>query len=133
MVNLMEGVVQGGTASRLRYRYNLMGEIAGKTGTTNDNSDGWFIGYTPTLVAGVWTGGEDRQIHFQSGALGQGANMSLPTWGIFMKKVLADGTLGISQNDRFIAPAGVVEGLGCTGSDDEVSEQQNQIEDYYFE
>ena len=133
MVNLMEGVVQGGTASRLRYRYNLMGEIAGKTGTTNDNSDGWFIGYTPTLVAGVWTGGEGRQIHFQSGALGQGANMSLPTWGIFMKKVLADGTLGISQNDRFIAPAGVVEGLGCTGSDDEVSEQQNQIEDYYFE
>ena len=59
--------------------------------------------------------------------------MSLPTWGIFMKKVLADGTLGISQNDRFIAPAGGVEGLGCTGSDDEVSEQQNQIEDYYFE
>ena len=133
MVNLMEGVVQGGTASRLRYRYNLMGEIAGKTGTTNDNSDGWFIGYTPTLVAGVWTGAEDRQIHFQSGALGQGANMSLPTWGIFMKKVLADGTLGVTANDRFIAPAGVVDGLGCTGSDDEVSEQQDQIEDYYFE
>ena len=66
MVNLMEGVVQGGTASRLRYRYNLTGEIAGKTGTTNDNSDGWFIGYTPTLVAGVWTGAEDRQVHFQS-------------------------------------------------------------------
>ncbi len=133
MVNLMEGVVQGGTASRLRYRYNLMGEIAGKTGTTNDNSDGWFIGYTPTLVAGVWTGAEDRQIHFQSGALGQGANMSLPTWGIFMKKVLADGTLGVTANDRFIAPAGVVDGLGCTGSDDEVSEQQDKIEDYYFE
>ncbi|MBR5660015.1 MAG: transglycosylase domain-containing protein [Bacteroidales bacterium] len=133
MVNLMEGVVQGGTASRLRYRYNLMGEIAGKTGTTNDNSDGWFIGYTPTLVAGVWTGAEDRQIHFQSGSLGQGANMSLPTWGIFMKKVLADGTLGVTANDKFVAPAGVVDGLGCTGSDDEVSEQQSQIEDYYFE
>ena len=133
MVNLMEGVVQGGTASRLRYRYNLMGEIAGKTGTTNDNSDGWFIGYTPTLVAGVWTGAEDRQVHFQSGSLGQGANMSLPTWGIFMKKVLADGTLGVTANDRFIAPAGVVDGLGCTGSDDEVSEQQAKIEDYYFE
>ena len=133
MVNLMEGVVQGGTASRLRYRYNLMGEIAGKTGTTNDNSDGWFIGYTPTLVAGVWTGAEDRQIHFQSGSLGQGANMSLPIWGIFMKKVLADGTLGVTANDRFIAPAGVVDGLGCTGSDDEVSEEQSKIEDYYFE
>ncbi len=133
MVNLMEGVVQGGTASRLRYRYNLMGEIAGKTGTTNDNSDGWFIGYTPTLVAGVWTGAEDRQVHFQSGALGQGANMSLPTWGIFMKKVLADGTLGVTANDRFIAPAGVVDGLGCTGSDDEVTAEQSKIEDYYFE
>ena len=133
MVNLMQGVVQGGTASRLRYRYNLMGEIAGKTGTTNDNSDGWFIGYTPKLVAGVWTGAEDRQIHFQSGSLGQGANMSLPTWGIFMQKVLADGTLGITAADKFTAPAGVVDGLGCTGSDDEVSEQQEKIEDYYFE
>ncbi|MBP5486673.1 MAG: transglycosylase domain-containing protein [Bacteroidales bacterium] len=133
MVNLMQGVVQGGTASRLRYRYNLMGEIAGKTGTTNDNSDGWFIGYTPTLVAGVWTGAEDRQVHFQSGTLGQGANMSLPTWGIFMQKVLADGTLGVRATDKFAAPAGVVEGLGCTGSDDEVSEQQDRIEDYYFE
>ena len=110
-----------------------MGEIAGKTGTTNDNSDGWFIGYTPTLVAGVWTGAEDRQVHFQSGALGQGANMSLPTWGIFMKKVLADGTLGVTANDRFIAPAGVVDGLGCTGSDDEVTAEQSKIEDYYFE
>ncbi|MBQ6254157.1 MAG: transglycosylase domain-containing protein [Bacteroidales bacterium] len=133
MVNLMQGVVQGGTASRLRYRYNLMGEIAGKTGTTNDNSDGWFIGYTPTLVAGVWTGAEDRQVHFQSTSLGQGANMSLPTWGIFMRKVLADGTLGITANDRFIAPAGVVDGLGCTGSDTEVSEEVTKIEDYYFE
>ena len=133
MVNLMQGVVQGGTASRLRYRYNLMGDIAGKTGTTNDNSDGWFIGYTPKLVAGVWTGAEDRQIHFQSGSLGQGANMSLPTWGIFMQKVLSDGTLGITANDKFSAPAGVVEGLGCTGSDDEVSAQQEKIEDYYFE
>ena len=133
MVNLMQGVVQGGTASRLRYRYNLMGEIAGKTGTTNDNSDGWFIGYTPTLVAGVWTGAEDRQVHFQSGTLGQGANMSLPTWGIFMQKVLADGTLGVRATDKFAAPAGVVEGLGSTGSDDEVSEQQDRIEDYYFE
>ena len=132
MVNLMQGVVQGGTASRLRYRYNLMGDIAGKTGTTNDNSDGWFIGYTPTIVAGVWTGGEDRQVHFQSTALGQGANMSLPTWGLFMQKVLADGTLGVKATDKFIAPAGV-DGLGCTGGDDEVTAAQEKIEDYYFE
>lgn len=135
MVNLMQGVVQAGTANRLRSRYGLMGEIAGKTGTTNDNSDGWFIGYTPTLVAGIWTGAEDRQVHFQSTALGQGAHMSLPTWGIFMKKVLADGTLGISSNDRFVAPAGVVDGLGCTGADNETgtSPAAQQQEEYYFE
>ena len=134
MVNLMEGVVQGGTASRLRYRYNLTGEIAGKTGTTNDNSDGWFIGYTPTLVAGVWTGAEDRQVHFQSITYGQGAHMSLPTWGIFMKKVLADGTLGISADDRFVAPAGEFSGLDCTGGDNGASEvYQSKEEEYYFE
>ena len=135
MVNLMQGVVQAGTANRLRSRYGLMGEIAGKTGTTNDNSDGWFIGYTPTLVAGIWTGAEDRQVHFQSTALGQGAHMSLPTWGIFMKKVLADGTLGISSNDRFVAPAGVVDGLGCTGADNETGTPPaaQQQEEYYFE
>ena len=134
MVNLMEGVVQGGTASRLRYRYNLTGEIAGKTGTTNDNSDGWFIGYTPTLVAGVWTGAEDRQVHFQSITYGQGAHMSLPTWGIFMKKVLADGTLGISADDRFVAPAGEFSGLDCTGGDNDASAAyQSKEEEYYFE
>ena len=134
MVNLMEGVVQGGTASRLRYRYNLTGEIAGKTGTTNDNSDGWFIGYTPTLVDGVWTGAEDRQVHFQSITYGQGAHMSLPTWGIFMKKVLADGTLGISADDRFVAPAGEFSGLDCTGGDNDASEvYQSKEEEYYFE
>lgn len=132
MANLMEGVVQGGTAVRLRYRYNLMGEIAGKTGTTNDNADGWFIGYTPTLTAGVWTGAEDRQVHFQSIALGQGAHMSLPTWGLFMQKVLADGKLGVSASDRFIAPAGMDPNLDCSGGDEEVVKQQ-EAEDYYFE
>ncbi|HBH08391.1 MAG TPA: penicillin-binding protein, partial [Rikenellaceae bacterium] len=135
MVNLMEGVVQGGTASRLRYRYKLMGEIAGKTGTTNDNADGWFIGYTPTLVAGIWTGAEDRQVHFQSITYGQGAHMSLPTWGIFMRKVIEDGTLGISENDRFIAPAGVTLSLNCTGGSEDATaaDVQQKTEDYYFE
>ncbi len=133
MVNLMEGVVQGGTASRLRYRYNLMGEIAGKTGTTNDNADGWFIGYTPSLVAGIWTGAEDRQVHFQSITYGQGAHMSLPTWGIFMQKVIADGTLGISDSDRFTAPPGVTLNLSCTGGDSDASEQVEEQENYFFE
>lgn len=133
MVNLMEGVVQGGTATRLRYRYNLMGEIAGKTGTTNDNADGWFIGYTPSLVAGIWTGAEDRQVHFQSITYGQGAHMSLPTWGIFMQKVIADGTLGISSNDRFTAPPGISLDLGCTGGDSDASDRARETENYFFE
>ena len=132
MVNLMEGVVQGGTASRLRYRYHLMGDIAGKTGTTNDNADGWFIGYTPTLVAGIWTGAEDRQVHFQSIAYGQGAHMSLPTWGIFMQKVLANGKLGVSASDKFAIPPGMGS-FGCTGGDEDAAEQQEKREDYYFE
>ena len=132
MTNLMQGVVQGGTAVRLRYRYNLMGEIAGKTGTTNDNADGWFIGFTPTLTAGVWTGAEDRQVHFQSITYGHGAHMSLPTWALFMQKIIADGTLGVSANDRFIAPAGMDLNLDCDEIDESVTEHR-EIEDYYFE
>ena len=97
MANLMEGVVNHGTAYRLRGYYKLGGDIAGKTGTTNDNSDGWFIGYTPSITAGVWVGGEDRQVHFNSIALGGGANMALPIWGIWMKKCVADGSFGFGE------------------------------------
>ena len=129
MVQMMRGVVDGGTGSRLRFRYGLSGAIAGKTGTTNDNSDGWFIGYTPNITAGVWVGGEDRYVHFSSTALGQGANMALPIWGIWMKKVLADGTLGISSNDVF--PEGTNVSF-CTGEEGENS-AKSELEDYYFE
>jgi penicillin-binding protein 1A len=129
MVQMMRGVVDGGTGSRLRFRYGLSGAIAGKTGTTNDNSDGWFIGYTPTITAGVWVGAEDRYVHFSSTALGQGANMALPIWGIWMKKVLADGTLGISSNDAFPAGTNVSFCNGEEGADSAKSE----LEDYYFE
>ncbi|MBP6365354.1 MAG: penicillin-binding protein, partial [Bacteroidales bacterium] len=90
------------------------------TGTTNDQSDGWFIGYVPKLTAGVWVGGEDRQVHFEGLALGGGSNMALPIWGIFMQKVLADGTLGITEYDTFLAPAGFSAILNCSGSDDEL-------------
>ena len=134
MVSLMRGVVDGGTGSRLRFRYQLKGEIAGKTGTTNDNADGWFIGYTPTITAGVWAGAEDRQVHFQSGALGQGANMALPIWGIFMRKVMADGTLGVTENDRFIAPAGGGASLDCSSASRDAGEDGSKTqEEYYFE
>ena len=75
-----EGVMNGGTGSRMRNRYKIMADMGGKTGTTNDNSDGWFIGYTPTLSFGAWVGGDERDIHFASMALGQGANSALPLW-----------------------------------------------------
>lgn len=120
MANLMQGVVTGGTAVRLRYKYHLTGEIAGKTGTTNDQADGWFIGYTPVLTAGVWVGAEDRQVHFESLTFGQGSNMALPIWAIFMNKVLEDGTLGITGEEKFIAPAGMHLNLDCDGSDADV-------------
>jgi penicillin-binding protein 1A len=129
MIQMMRGVVDGGTGSRLRFRYGLSGAIAGKTGTTNDNSDGWFIGYTPTITAGVWVGAEDRYVHFSSTALGQGANMALPIWGIWMKKVLADGTLGISSNDAF--PAGTNASF-CDGAG-AGSSAKSDLEDFYFE
>ena len=89
----MKGVVEGGTATRLRGRYGLTNPIAGKTGTTQNNSEGWFMGLTPDLVTGVWVGCEDRAAHFRSTALGQGANTALPIWGLFMKKVYADRSL----------------------------------------
>lgn len=120
MVNLMQGVVNEGTASRLRWKYQLKGNIAGKTGTTNDQSDGWFIGYTPKLTAGVWVGAEDRQIHFETLAMGSGSNMSLPIWGIFMRKVIDDPELSISLQDEFQAPPGLVLNLDCDGTDNDV-------------
>lgn len=133
MANLMQGVVNNGTAVRLRFKYGLKGEIAGKTGTTNDQADGWFIGYTPTITGGVWVGAEDRQIHFQSMAYGQGSNMALPIWGIWMKKVLADGTLGISESDRFVAPPGMTLDLDCDGSDKDAQVTAEEMESYYFD
>ena len=134
MANLMQGVVNAGTGSRLRGTYALRGEIAGKTGTTNDNSDGWFIGYTPSLTAGIWVGAEDRQVHFQSLALGGGSNMALPIWGIFMKKVLKDGTLGISESDKFQAPAGMVLDLSCSGGDEDAAMKKAAAEEEeYFD
>lgn len=133
MANLMQGVVNSGTGVRLRAKYGLKGEIAGKTGTTNDQSDGWFIGYTPSLTAGVWVGAEDRQVHFESLALGGGSNMALPIWGLFMKKVVADGTLGVYETDRFVAPPGISLNLNCDGSDADATVKAEESEDYFFE
>lgn len=97
MVSLMEGVVSSGTGVRLRYKYNLNTPIAGKTGTTQNNSDGWFIGLTPDLVGGAWVGGEDRSVHFDNTSEGQGASMALPIWAYFFQRVYADKTIKISK------------------------------------
>ena len=105
MLTMMMGVGHNGTAGRLRYRYSLEGQIGAKTGTTNNNSDGWFIGFTPQLVSGCWVGGEERDIHFDSMNMGQGATMALPIWAIFMKKVYADTSLGYSPEVKFDIPA----------------------------
>lgn len=103
LVELM-AVVDEGTGRRLRFKYNLEGEIGGKTGTTNRNSDAWFIGFTPQLVSGCWVGGEDRDIHFDSMAMGQGATMALPIWAYFMTKVYRDKSLGYSKDATFGVP-----------------------------
>ncbi|WP_308199085.1 penicillin-binding transpeptidase domain-containing protein [Chitinophaga sedimenti] len=104
MVKMMQGVVDYGTAARVRNRFGIKGEVAGKTGTTNDNTDGWFIGYTPQLLAGAWVGCENNFIHFSSTANGQGANTGLPIWAYFFQKVYEDKTLGIDPNSTFPIP-----------------------------
>lgn len=106
MLVLLQAVVDGGTAGRLRYKYNIEGEIGGKTGTTNNNSDAWFVGFTPQLVSGVWVGGEDRDIHFKNMQMGQGATMALPIWAYYMKKVYRDRSLGYDTQSKFGLPEG---------------------------
>ncbi|MBS4057601.1 MAG: transglycosylase domain-containing protein [Bacteroidetes bacterium] len=99
MVQLMKGVVESGTGIRLRLKYKMENPIAGKTGTTQNQSDGWFMGITPDLTTGVWVGAEDRSVHFRTISLGQGANMALPIWALYMRKVYDDPSLHISQGD----------------------------------
>ncbi len=99
MIQLMRGVVDYGTGVRLRYKFGLKNPIAGKTGTTQNNSDGWFIGLTPELVAGAWVGGDERSIHFNTLEMGQGASMALPIWAKFFQKIYADKTLNVHQGD----------------------------------
>jgi penicillin-binding protein 1A len=106
MLYMLKAVVDGGTAGRLRHKYNMKGELAGKTGTTNNNSDAWFMGLTPTLVNACWVGGDDRDIHFESMSLGQGAAMALPIFALYMQNVYKDSQLGYNENAIFDLPAG---------------------------
>ena len=104
MLEMLKAVVDAGTGRRLRSNFGFTGQICGKTGTTNNNSDGWFMGFTPELVNGCWVGGEDRDIHFDATSIGQGAAMALPIWGYYMKMVYADKSLGYSQSAKFEIP-----------------------------
>jgi|SRR5690625_5075418 len=120
MVKMMQGVVDGGTAGRLRFRYGLTGDLAGKTGTTNNQSDAWYIGYSPQILAGAWVGCDDRFLRFRSTAQGQGASAALPIYALFMKKATNDPRTGISNKERFIAP------------DNFVNCQDLSIDDFYY-
>ena len=125
LVELM-AVVDEGTAGRLRFRYHIPGEIGGKTGTTNRNSDAWFMGFTPQLVSGVWVGGEDRDIHFDNMRMGQGATMALPIWAYFMKKVYRDQSLPYDSTAVFDVP----EDFNPCGHEDMTTEP-NEIDEVY--
>lgn len=144
MVNLMEGVTEYGSGARLRhtfaknqtvykeiitgYPYELTNPIAGKTGTTQNQSDGWFMGMVPNLVTGVWVGGEDRSIHFKSLTYGQGASMALPIWALYMKKNYADEELGISK-DAFEEPEALSINVDCTKILEEIKEDVDTEDD----
>jgi penicillin-binding protein 1A len=114
MINLLQNVVLTGSGRRMRVEpYNLMNQIGGKTGTTQNHSNGWFMGVTPNLVGGVWSGWEDQSIHFETLGEGQGANMALPVFAIFLKKVYSDPQFGIMETDEFESPADFHWELDC--------------------
>ncbi len=144
MVNLMEGVTEGGSGTRLRhsslkdqrvykeiitgYPYEFTNPIAGKTGTTQNQSDGWFMGMVPNLVTGVWVGGEERSVHFRNIVYGQGASMALPIWALYMKRNYAEEDLGISA-EEFERPEELSIRVDCTGEEEEETETVPDLED----
>ncbi len=128
MVDLMQGVMNGGTGSRMRFRYNIRAEMGGKTGTTNDNSDGWFVGYTPSLTLGAWVGGDEREVHFNSMAYGQGANSALPIAAYFLQDVFAHTPeLGYSPDETFEFPEGYDPCNDATLDDGDGVEESNEM------
>ncbi|MBW8334929.1 MAG: transglycosylase domain-containing protein [Prolixibacteraceae bacterium] len=133
MIELMRGVVDAGSGGRLRWKPEyggFRGQIAAKTGTTQNQSDGWFIGITPQLVNGSWTGAELRSIHFEDLQSGQGASMALPIWGYYMRKVYADKSLPYSDESVFVRPANFNVNLNC--NDPESIEQDNDNSEEFF-
>ena len=131
MLVMLRAVINEGTGGRVRRLYHITADMGGKTGTTNNNSDGWFMGFTPSLVSGCWVGGEERDIHFDRMADGQGASMALPIWGIYMNKVYADKTLGYSQEEKFDIPE---EFDPCKDKVSELEEENtSRLDDLFFQ
>lgn len=122
MLVMLRAVINEGTGGRVR-RYGITADMGGKTGTTNDNSDAWFMGFTPSLVSGCWVGGDERDIHFGRMTYGQGAVAALPIWAMYMKKVYDDPTLGYDQQERFKLPEGFDPCAGSETPDGEVIEE----------
>ena len=131
MIEMLRAVVNEGTGTRIRRDHKIHADMGGKTGTTNNNADGWFMGFTPSLVTGCWVGGEERDIHFDRMADGQGASMALPIWGLYMNKVYADKSLPYSQEEKFdvpedFDPCGSM--LLKTETEENVSEEEDKVE-----
>ena len=129
MVDMLKSVVDGGSGGRLRWRYNLTAPMGGKTGTTNDNADAWFIGVTPELVSGVWTGAEDRGISFYSMAEGQGAQAALPVFALYMQKVYADTSLHYSKEDFPLPEGGLTRELDCNRYQEFLPQEEEKLDD----
>jgi penicillin-binding protein 1A len=135
ILSILLNVVDAGTGARLRYAYDIQAQMGGKTGTTNYNADGWFMGFTPELVTGVWVGGDERYIHFNSMAYGQGAEMALPIYGIYMKKVYGDASLPYTQDTKFVFPKDFspckkdyIGGGGSSGGTEKEEKEEQNVE-----
>jgi len=114
MIKLLEGVINSGSGARLNWKYGFKNQIAGKTGTTQNHSDGWFIGFVPDLVTGVWSGADNRAVRFRDLYLGQGAEMALPIWGNYMKQIYSNPNIDVSNSDFAYPESGVSVPLECS-------------------
>jgi penicillin-binding protein 1A len=128
MVSLLQNVILSGTGARMRSVHGLLNQIGGKTGTTQNHSNGWFMGITPNLVGGVWSGWEDQSIHFEALSEGQGANMALPVFAMFLKKVYADPQFSSMERDEFERPPYFNMDLDC----DRVNQQNSRRDNTRF-
>ena len=131
MLSMLQAVVDGGTGNRIRRDHGIRVSMGGKTGTSQNHSDGWFMGFTPSLVAGTWVGGDDRDIHFDRMTEGQGAAMALPIMGLFLNKVYNDSILGYSQTERFEIPGKYADPCRTSNTDEYLLDHPSGIEELF--